>query len=239
MTAEIDGGTGGAPLDRKVEGENVYELFQREQDLEVLVDGKSVLRSNEQSGAPGVVDLALAPWEPREDLSVLLGGIGMGLTLQALLKRAAVVKVDAVEMSPTIVDWARTRFGELNGGAMADPRVTVHTAELGAFLREPQPDGTRRTGWFVVLVDTDQWPISLARPENVDFYHDDGLLVLETALRPGGVLAIRTARRDDELDARLRKRFQSVARISVVDDSPSGMSYVYRGRRSGVGGGTT
>ena len=59
------------------------------------------------------------------------------------------------------------------------------------------------------------YPASLSRPENVDFYHEDGLVLLETALRPGGVFATHTTRRDDELEARIRGTFQSVARVGV------------------------
>jgi spermidine synthase len=139
-----------------------------------------------------------------------------------------------------VVAWAKEPLAALNGGACGDPRVTVVIGELGAYLRGPEDGETARPGgFFVILLDTDVWPQALSRPENVEFYHEDGLLLLETALRPGGVLALAAARRDDELDTRLRLRYQSVARIAVPTetDGEHRLFYVYRGRRSSVGGG--
>ena len=235
-----------ADVERRSEGGSTYELHRRRGPSEggdafdVVVDGQVTVRSAGARVDAELVDLALAPWQTRDELTVLLAGLGMGLTLRAVLDRAQVRQVDVVEHAQTMIDWAMGPLAQLNGGALADKRVKVHVGELGAFLREPgETEGNRRTGWFVVLLDTDKWPESLSRPENVEFYHEDFLVVLETALRPGGVLALASARRDDELERRLRARFQSVARIGVpVEvDGESRLYYVYRGRRSSVGGG--
>ena len=228
------------PVERRSEGGAEYELVRRGDGWDVLVDGALAMRSGGTRIDREVVDLALAPWETRDDLTVLLAGLGMGITLRALLDKPQVKQVDVVERSETLVAWSRELLAPVNGGALADPRVRVVTRELGEFLRSPASEsGPRPGGWFVVLLDLDSWPVRLSRPENVEFYHEDGLLLLETALRPGGVLAMVTSRRDDELDARLRQRLQNVLRIGVPSeiDGEFRLSYVYRGRRSSVGGG--
>jgi len=225
-----------AQVDRRTEGGSVYELQRRDGGFDIVVDGQLTMRSSGGRIDKEIVDLAIAPWETRDDLTVLLAGLGMGLTLRELLDRPQVKQVDVVEHSQTLVDWARGELAPANGGALQDKRVRVITRELGEFLRSPASEsGPRPGGWFVVLFDLDAWPVSLSRPENVEFYHEDGLLLLETALRPGGVLAMVASRRDDELDGRLRKRMQSVARVVVPGEND--MTYVYRGRRSSVGGG--
>jgi spermidine synthase len=227
-----------AEVERRSEGGAVYALQRRGDAYDILVDGQLAIRSAEPRIDREIADLALAPWEQRDDVTVLLGGLGMGLTLRALLDRPQVKQVDVIEHSQTVVDWCGGPLAALNGGALADRRVRVTVRELGELLREPR-GADRPPGWFVVLLDTDSWPVSLSRPENVEFYHEDFLVVLETTLRPGGVLAMVTSRRDDELERRLRVRFQSVARVGVpVEvDGESRLHYVYRGRRSSVGGG--
>src|SRR5262249_40606870 len=154
------------------------------------------------SGGPrletAIADLALTPWGTRDDLTVLLAGLGLGLLLRALLDHAQVKHVDVVEHSSTITEWARGPLASLNGGALEDKRVPLIARELFAYLRDPDPaTGSRPTGYSILILDTDEWPMNLTRPENVDFYHDDGLVLLETALRPGGVFATHTTRRDD------------------------------------------
>jgi predicted membrane-bound spermidine synthase len=228
------------PVDRRTEAGAVYELVSRGAGYDILVDGRPVMRSTAGRIEKELVDLALAPWEQRDDVHVLLAGLGMGLTLRALLDRPQVAQVTVVERSPTVVAWAKEQLAVFNRGACADRRVSLVVAELAAWLRGPADgEAARPGGFFVSILDTDVWPESLSRPENVELYHEDGLLLLETALRPGGVLALATARRDDDLDRRLRTRYQSVARIALPTevDGEHRLYYVYRGRRSSVGGG--
>ena len=229
-----------ARIDTRTEAGATWELLRRGDAWDIVVDGQPVMRSTEARIEKQLVDLALAPWETRDDLLVLVAGLGMGLTLRALLDRPQVKEVLVLERSATVVAWAKDQLAPLNGGACADRRVTVVVGELGAHLRGgSDSEAPRPGGFFVILLDTDVWPEALSRPENVEFYHEDGLLLLETALRPGGVLAMSTARRDDDLDRRLRLRYQSVARIAVPTetDGEHRLYYVYRGRRSSVGGG--
>jgi spermidine synthase len=166
---------------------------------------------------------------------VLLGGLGLGYTLRALLDSPGVRRVDVVEGSSAMIDWGARYFAALNGDAVKDPRVKLHPMELGAFLKqvrlhavEPPPEG-----WLALVLDVDEGPASLSRPANSAFYTDDGLERLETALRPGGVLALWSAARDTELLRRLHARFQNVAEVVVPVELPDRMvmDYVYRGRR--------
>jgi spermidine synthase len=229
-----------AAEDTRTEAGTTWQLLRRGDGWEIAVDGQAVMRSTAARLEKELVDLALAPWEQRDDLVVLLAGLGMGLTLRALLDRPQIKQVTVVERSAAVLAWAKDQLAPLNGGACADRRVSVVVGEVAAYLRGgADPEAPRPGGFFVLILDTDVWPESLSRPENVELYHEDGLLLLETALRPGGVLALATSRRDDDLDRRLRVRYQSVARIAVPTeiDGEHRIHYVYRGRRSSVGGG--
>jgi spermidine synthase len=233
--------SGGVVIDARTESGSRYELRRRGPDWEIVVDGRLAMSSTGPRLEQAIVELAVAPWATRDDLTVLLAGLGMGFLLRALLDQPQVRQVDVVEHSAAVVDWAEGPLAELNGGALADRRVRRIRRELLDYLREPDPaTNARPTGAAILVLDTDDWPVSLSRPENVDFYHEDGLVLLETALRPGGVFVTHAARRDDELDARIRARFQSVARVGVPVDvaGVSRVQYVYRGRRASASGGS-
>lgn len=212
-----------------VEDGVTLELVDHGGLLEVLQDGRLVMASDRRHSDSALAELGLGPWQGRDDISVLLAGLGMGFALRSTLDRPGVVRVDVVESSPTIVDWAKRYFGKLNGDAISDPRVQVHTAELGAFLSAHRSAELPADGWFAVLMDTDEWPAWTSHASNRSFYDPEGLRLLESALRGGGVLAMWTSEKDDGLLQRLHGRLQSVTRIGVASDF--GLEYVYRGRR--------
>jgi spermidine synthase len=86
-----------ARIDGRSEAGSVYELVRRGEGFDIVVDGQPVMRSSEARIEKELVDLALAPWEQRDDVTVLLAGLGMGLTLRALLDRPQVKQVRVVE----------------------------------------------------------------------------------------------------------------------------------------------
>ncbi len=216
-----------AEIDRRLERNLLYELHVTGDHYEVRVDGRPLF-ATVRRGEHSLAELALAPWEGRNDVAVLLAGLGAGFTLRSILDRPEVTRVDVVEISASVVEWSRKYFADVAGRPLEDPRVAVHNAELGEYLRASGPKG-----WFVVVIDVDEWPETLSRPENVEHYHDEGLALFEQSMRGGGVLVMWTTRRDDELEARLKARFGGVARVAIPVDvgESTRLDYVYRARR--------
>jgi spermidine synthase len=214
-------------VDRRIEDGQSWELRRRGEAYDLFVEGKVVARSDVLRNAHALAELTLAPWSGHDDVHVLLAGLGVGHVLRELLARPEVQRVDVAEISRAVIDW-QTQF---LGAATSDPRVKCEHVELGALLRQPREG----TGWMAIVVDVDEWPIALSRPENVELYHDEGIRLLVEALRPGGVLVLWSARRDDELHARMGARLTNVARITAdVDGTETGLDYVYRGRRAAI-----
>lgn len=197
--------------------------------VELSIDGHVVASSRTTGLAQPLAEMALSPLAGRDDISVLLAGLGMGQTLRALLDRPGVTRVDVVEVSQAVLDWDTAAFRALNGEATADPRVHLHRGELSAFLAATRIPDEPADGWFALVLDIDEYPSWVARPGNRSLY-SERLDLLESGLRPGGVLAIWTSERDDALQKRMHGRLQQVNRVTIpVDDS---LRYVYRGRRA-------
>src|SRR5262249_22138675 len=119
-------------IERRMEGNLLYELIRKGEGYEVRADGRKLFTTDAR-GEAGLADLAIAPWEGRDDVTVLLAGLGAGRTLRALLDRPGVLKIDVVEYSQTVVDWHNKYFADLAGRPTEDARVAIHVAELGAF----------------------------------------------------------------------------------------------------------
>ncbi len=202
-------------------------------------DEQVLLASAARRSERELVNIGLGPLRDRNDITVLLAGLGMGHLLAALLESPRVVRVDVVEYSLPIIDWNRSHLSVLHKEPpLADSRVHVHNQELGEFLRAMRYGAVpglqlEGEGFLAALLDLDDGPSALYRQENSALYTDDGLSDIEMALRPGGVLALWSARREPELLARMQSRFQNLAEIAVPIDLPSssGLDYIYRARR--------
>jgi spermidine synthase len=219
-------------LERVVENGRLVTLGQRGPDYEVAVDGRRTMASDVRRAERSLVELALAPLKGRDDISVLLAGLGMGFALRAILDAPGVKRVDVVEISPAVIDWDARYFGALNGQAARDPRVTVHVGEFSLFLKGRLARGDRSGEWLALILDVDEGPGGLDLPGNAGLYTEAGLHGLEAAVRPGGVVALWSSVRETELMRRMHGRLQNVAEVAVpVEANPAGLDYVYRGRR--------
>ena len=130
---------------------------------------------------------------------VLVGGLGMGFTLRAaldLLPSAATVVV--AELVPTVVAWNRGVLGPLAGHPLDDPRVRVVERDVAEVLR------AERARFDAALLDIDNGPSALTSHRNADLYANRGIAWTRASLRPGGTLAVWSARPDREFAHRLR-----------------------------------
>ena len=209
-------------------------LTRRGAELEVSEGGKIVMSSDARRSEKSLAELGLAPLR-RDDMTVLIAGLGMGFTLRAVLDMPGVVRVDVVEVSETIVEWNRKYFGALNGNPLDDPRVHLHIGDLMGFLKQVRytPLEDVKEGWLAFLLDVDNGPSLPSRAANAVIYSEEGLKRLEAALRHGGVCAIWSAQRELEFLQVFNARFMNVAELAVPVEvgGVASLDYIYRGRR--------
>src|SRR5688572_29899222 len=82
---------------------------------------------------------------------ILVGGLGMGYTLRALLDGLpASARLVVAELLPAVVRWNRGRLGHLSNHALRDPRVRLHVGDVANLLN--------RRAWDAILLDIDNGP---------------------------------------------------------------------------------
>lgn len=172
--------------------------------LELRVNGVFVMDSAESGSEQALAAAALgAVTVPRR---VLVGGLGLGATLRALLTDPRVAEVVVVELEPALVGWLRA--DRVPGGAalLADPRVRVQVGDVA--------DGLDRAGAYdVVLLDVDNGPDHLVHAGNARLYEAAFLRGCAAALRPGGALAVWSMSESAALSGALAEVFASVRTI--------------------------
>jgi len=175
-------------------------LHQHDGSFCIRLDGQDLMHSVTSASEILLGELAAEPLAAHRAGRVLIGGLGLGYTLKAVLAQAgpkAVVEVG--ELMPEVVEWNRTFMAGLNGKLLDDPRVKVRFGDVVETIARARPES-----YDALLLDVDNGPSPMVRAGNVRLYGPRGLEVLKSKLRPGGRLAIWSACPDRSFEARLR-----------------------------------
>jgi len=198
--------------------------------FEIISDGVFLMSSQFHLGEQVLAQRALSRIEQHvpADRRVLIGGLGMGFTLQKTLEHA-VTQVDIVEISNHVIDWNRRFFTPLNKGALSEPRAHLIHHDLYSVLNRTEP-----ATYAAIILDVDNGPSWLAHDQNARLYTDEALAIWSTLLVPGGVLAVWSAQMEPEFMERMKRHFRDLEGATVPVPDPKGRrrdDYVYLGVR--------
>jgi spermidine synthase len=136
--------------------------------------------------------------EHRHAPRVLVGGLGMGHTLRAVLDEfPATAAVSVAELLPDLVRYNRGVLGPLARHPLLDRRVTLFVGDVA--------DSIAEGGWDAILLDVDNGPDAFVDGGNANLYSDDGCRRLAGALNPGGVAVVWSAYASRPYEASLRR----------------------------------
>jgi len=141
------------------------QLRRRDDEYLILANGKPLMSSRLHGSEEALARLGCSRARALEQPRVLVGGLGMGFTLRAVLDVLpfnAVVTV--AELVPAVIEWNRASLAALAGHPLRDPRVRIQATDVGFTLRA-------NPGRFdVVLLDTDNGPAAFTAAENAGLY---------------------------------------------------------------------
>ena len=193
-------------------------LAQHPSEYAILANGQRLMSSRMHASEEALALLGCGRARTLARPRILVGGLGMGFTLrQALDCLPPTARVLVAELVPDIVAWNQGPLGALAKHPLDDPRVRVEVGDVAVTLRS-SPDH-----FDAILLDVDNGPVALTASSNAALYNRHGVAAARAALRPGGVLAVWSARDDPQFERRLRAAGFSVQRTRVRS-RPSGGS---------------
>lgn len=203
--ARGDGTLGELVLRRRGGTPPIYEL---------IVNGVFLMDTAETSTEQLLADAVLkrSP-QPRR---VLVGGLGLGYTVRALLDDRRVEQVDVIEIESLLVEWLRADLVPGAADILADTRVRVIVGDIRTALAAAEP-----SAYDAVLLDVDNGPGFLVHERNAAVYQSAALASAARVLCPGGTLAVWSAAPSEVLAKRLAATVGPVedVAIDVVRDS--------------------
>ena len=191
-------------------GTSELVLARRGAEWAVRVGGQVLMTSRVHQSEVSLAAEAIArAGSPKR---VLVGGLGMGYTLRAVLERVpSDARVTVAELVPELVDWNRTHLASLHDRALDDPRTEIAVIDVLALLRRSP------RAFDVVVLDVDNGPEAVTTEDNQRLYSDAGVRASWDALSPGGVLGVWSAGPSEPYAKRLARAgfLTEVVRVPV------------------------
>ena len=165
--------------------------------FEIRCNGWDLMSNRAHASEERMAREAVAMIAGRSEPRILIGGLGMGFTLRAALDAApAGARIEVAELVPEIVAWNRGPLAALAGRPLDDRRVHIRIGDVADTL-------TRDALYDAILLDTDNGPGAIMLARNAGLYAREGLMRACAALAAGGVLALWSADRSPDFEARL------------------------------------
>lgn len=188
-------------LDRfETEDEGTLELRKRGQGDFLITVGSQVLmnskaqRSEMALGVLGCRKLKTHP-QPR----VLVGGLGMAITLRAVLDELPkTAEVVVAELNPRIKEWCLGPLAELTEGATGDPRVRVEIGDVAELIKQ-----TPAESFDAIIFDLYRGPHPKTDRRDDPLYGSRAIERSRKALKKDGVFAIWGENPDANFEKRL------------------------------------
>jgi len=146
---------------------------------EVTLNHEFLMSSYHTASEVALAGFALEMHEGRE-LTVLVGGLGLGYTAHEALASPRVSRVLVLELLPQVVDWLEQELVPLASVLKADERFRTEIDDVFARLAAPPAER-----FDLILIDVDHAPDFPLSSANASFYTEEGVERASRHLTPG------------------------------------------------------
>jgi spermidine synthase len=188
-------------LDRfETDDEGALELRMRGKgDYLITVGSQILMNSKAQRSEMALGQLGCSKAKHLTAPRVLVGGLGMAITLRAVLDELpADAEVIVAELNPKIKEWCLDQLAELTDGAAADPRVRVHIGDVAELVKKSAPES-----FDAIIYDLYRGPHPKTDRRNDPLYGSRAIVNCRAALKKQGLFSIWGENPDPGFEKRL------------------------------------
>ena len=160
----------------------------------------------------------------KENLDVVIGGLGLGYTAVSALEDTRVTSLIVVEYLEGVIEWHQKGLVPLGKTLMEDPRCRLVNADFFALSRNVSKSFDLEhpaNKHDAILLDIDHSPTNVLHQTNSRFYTREGLKELAKHLKPGGVFGLwADGFPEDAFIELLSGVFESVESHTIKFDNP-------------------
>jgi len=192
------------------EGETL-ELHEHDEEFYISVNGENLMSTRSHGSEEELGRMACQPLRGARQPVVLIGGLGMGFTLQAVLESLpqSKAKVIVAEIIPEVVDWNKQHFDRFHPGLLDDKRAVVKIGPVQQHLKGVSD------AYHAILLDVDNGPSAFSGKDNDSLYTIESLRRTYESLKLGGLLAVWSAYTDKAFTKRLKSAGFDVSEVAV------------------------
>ncbi len=160
----------------------------------------------------------------KENLDIVVGGLGLGYTAVSVLEDVRVSSLIVVEYLEAVIQWHQKGLVPLGKKLMKDSRCRFVNADFFALSRDTSKSFTPEypaNKHDAILLDIDHSPTKVLHQTNSRFYTEEGLEELAQHLKPGGVFGLwADGFPEDSFTILLGKVFKNADSHTIEFDNP-------------------
>jgi len=180
------------------------QLQKNQNHYEIVMNGVFVMATYNGFSEKQMFLTAFNYLDEPDRLHVLIGGLGVGYTLEAAVRRRKVEKIDVVEIEPSIIEWNKKYFCKLNKNALLNKKVNIINDDFRDFIKKTS------NVYDIICVDVDNGPDWLVLETNEELYKETSLHTMSNLLKKGGVLSIWSASESSSLFEKMKRVFGNI-----------------------------
>ncbi len=198
-------------------------LHQHDGDFSIRHNGQGLMHSRLHASEWLIGKLACDHLRSIREPRVLIGGLGLGFTLKAVIEHApASVRVDVYELVPEVIHWNQIHMFELNGHLLDLPQVHTYAEDVIPAIRNCKQDT-----YDAVIFDIDNGPVAMVANSNGMLYNAKGIAQMHRILKPSGRAAIWSAQEHPPFETAMRRGGFKLQRVPAKTH-PNARSFTYQ-----------
>ncbi len=198
-------------------------LHTHDGDFSIRHNGQGLMHSRLHASESLIGELACEKLQSAKTPRILIGGLGLGFTLRAVLDNSPpTTQIDVYELVPEVIQWNETHMLKLNGHLLSHPQVHTYAEDVVRAMQQCKPET-----YDAIIFDIDNGPVAMVANANGQLYNTRGIKSMRRILKPQGRAAIWSAQEHAPFENAMRRGGFKIKRVPAKTH-PNARSFTYQ-----------